>query len=755
MTTRLPYVGGDDGDWGQVLNSFLQVAHNGDGTLQPSAVTTAGAYSKPGSGIPATDLDGTTQSAIAAIAAKYSKPVSGIPASDLTSSVQTALTAAGTALQPNANGLTDWFNVKQYGAVGDGSTDDTPAIQAALSAAATAGGGVVYLPAATYVISNITLDTNVTLCGAGWATILQAKAGTTGYLITLTHPSTSRQVTIRDLALSTPYGGAAAGHILLDNTGWAGGDPFDCMHRVLNVFSFNSDGDAFHFGANTRALLVSGCSQYQATGTGFYFEGGCTDSFISHCNSGPSGGHGFYMAGWNNMVTSCKSFWAGYNNATHVWDVTKNGFELVGKNNTFEVCQSQQSSNHGFNLNGCQYTNVSGCECDSNSTGSSTGVAINITGATYCSVANNVGIASSGSSAGPGPGQQVYGVQTSGTCTGTTISSNAATGTSGPYNLSGTGYAFGPIEGAVTVSQSGGNVTADASLGSVFRVTLVASGWTIATPLNPIDGHTISYEITQDSTGNRTFSWGSAFVFGTSGQPSLPSTASSMSKVAFSYSASLGKWLFLSVVTGYGAGLPPTTTVSVSVGSGQVAAMSVLAFTNAASAQNGQTGSTDGGSAGQALTTTITPSATGSYIVGVNQIFPGSADPTPTSNVTVLSAGSGDGGCSYQTFITTSKTTSGTPITVGATNEQGQFNGIAAAEILASGTLNYLVSGTNVDQQQSTDNISASISHGTLLVVLAVCPGGVPTVSDTTNLTWTPLVTAKSGDIGVWAAYIA
>ncbi|HSW75145.1 MAG TPA: glycosyl hydrolase family 28-related protein [Candidatus Saccharimonadales bacterium] len=728
MTTRLPHIGGDNGDWGEVLNSFLQVAHNSDGTLQPNSVAAAGAYSKP---------------------------VSGIPATDLASTIQTALTSATTALQPGTNGLTDWLNVKHYGATGDGSTDDTIAIQAALDAAATAGGGVVYLPAATYVVSNITLDTNVTLCGAGWATILQAKAGTSGYLIAVTHLSTSRQVTIRDLALSTPYGGATAGHILLDNTGWAGGDPFDCMHRVLNVFSFNAGGDAFHFGANTRGLVVVGCSQYQATGVGFYFEGGCTDSFISHCNSGPSGGHGFYIAGWNNMLMSCKSFWAGYDNATHIWDVTKNGFELTGRNNTLEVCQAQQSSNHGFNLNGCQYTNVSGCECDSNSTGSTTGAAVNIADASYCTVANNVGIAGNGGSAGPGPGQQVYGVQTSGTCTGTAITGNTVSGTSGPYNLVGSSYIFSPIEGVVTAIQSGGNVTADASLGSVFRVALTASGWTIATPLNPIDGHTISYEISQDNTGGRTFAWAAAFAFGSAGEPTLPTTASDMSRVTFSYNASLGKWMFLSAVTGYGAGLPPTTTVTVSVGSGQVAAMSVMAFTGAAPIQNGQTGSIDGGSAGQGLATTITPSATGSYIVGVNQIFPGSTDPTPTSNITVLSAGSGDGGCSYQTFITSAKTTSGSPVTVGATAEQGQFNGVAAAEILAGGTLSYLVSGTNVNQQQATDNITANINHGTLLVVLAVCPGGVPTVSDSAGLTWTPLATAKSGDIGVWAAYIA
>lgn len=47
-----------------------------------------------------------------------------------------------------------WFDVTepQYGAVGDGATNDSVAIQAAIAACGSAGGGVVYLPRGTYRI---------------------------------------------------------------------------------------------------------------------------------------------------------------------------------------------------------------------------------------------------------------------------------------------------------------------------------------------------------------------------------------------------------------------------------------------------------------------------------------------------------------------------------------------------------------------------------------------------------------------------
>ena len=63
------------------------------------------------------------------------------------------------------------LNVRAYGAVGDGRTDDAPA-QRALNAGAAAGGGRVLLPAgATFVAGPLTLRSHVELCVESGATL--------------------------------------------------------------------------------------------------------------------------------------------------------------------------------------------------------------------------------------------------------------------------------------------------------------------------------------------------------------------------------------------------------------------------------------------------------------------------------------------------------------------------------------------------------------------------------------------------------
>lgn len=55
------------------------------------------------------------------------------------------------------------FNVRAYGATGNGTTKDTAAFQKALDACAAAGGGTVLVPPGDYLIGNVTLGNNTTL----------------------------------------------------------------------------------------------------------------------------------------------------------------------------------------------------------------------------------------------------------------------------------------------------------------------------------------------------------------------------------------------------------------------------------------------------------------------------------------------------------------------------------------------------------------------------------------------------------------
>ena len=67
------------------------------------------------------------------------------------------------------------FNVKDYGAKGDGTTIDTPAVNKAIEAASAAGGGTVYFGAGTYACYSIHLKSDISLHLDQGATILAAQ----------------------------------------------------------------------------------------------------------------------------------------------------------------------------------------------------------------------------------------------------------------------------------------------------------------------------------------------------------------------------------------------------------------------------------------------------------------------------------------------------------------------------------------------------------------------------------------------------
>jgi hypothetical protein len=79
------------------------------------------------------------------------------------------------------------FDVKAFGAVGDGSTDDTTALQNTIDAALAVAGGIVYLPAGTYLIdTTLGISDTITVKGAGRDSVIKLATNTNDYAITMT-----------------------------------------------------------------------------------------------------------------------------------------------------------------------------------------------------------------------------------------------------------------------------------------------------------------------------------------------------------------------------------------------------------------------------------------------------------------------------------------------------------------------------------------------------------------------------------------
>ncbi|RNL73903.1 hypothetical protein EBF04_29655 [Streptomyces sp. I6] len=104
-----------------------------------------------------------------------------------------------------------WFNVMDYGATGNGSTDDTTAIQTAINAVPASGGTVVF-PAGTYKISSaLVVRSNLILQGVSDGSAVISQSSTTANGLS---GSDITRLTIQDLRIQGPASGSGKGIVL-------------------------------------------------------------------------------------------------------------------------------------------------------------------------------------------------------------------------------------------------------------------------------------------------------------------------------------------------------------------------------------------------------------------------------------------------------------------------------------------------------------------------------------------------------------
>lgn len=177
--------------------------------------------------------------------------------------------------------LTNVLRPEQFGAAGDGATDDAAAISAWLSA-----GALRYLPARSYLIkSGLTWSNGGAIFGTGQNSAILVHSSVVGNILTLSPAggTASYQWTLRDLRIS-PASGSPGSNIIVF--------PSDASHFIadslfenLYIDAFNNGGAAMYMNSTfaSGGLFTSKIRRCQIWGGGINFAG-CGDSvWIEEC----------------------------------------------------------------------------------------------------------------------------------------------------------------------------------------------------------------------------------------------------------------------------------------------------------------------------------------------------------------------------------------------------------------------------------------------------------------------------------------
>lgn len=217
-------------------------------------------------------------------------------------------------------------DVRDFGAKGDNKNDDTVALQAAINAAQTAGGGTVFMPPGIYLISSqLTIPSQVTLSGSGPFTT-EIKSYTTGAVSfggTMIYVQDAQWVTIQNLSVQGVgitgsncngiwvrlVSGSNNKHITLRNVrayNMAGfgvklETPIMCVLENVRTVSTTDDGIFMNNGTSTT--LIS-CYVGSSKKAGYHFDTMSYSSLIA-CASEGNGISYWLNASNNNVLQAC------------------------------------------------------------------------------------------------------------------------------------------------------------------------------------------------------------------------------------------------------------------------------------------------------------------------------------------------------------------------------------------------------------------------------------------------------------------
>ena len=211
-------------------------------------------------------------------------------------------------------------NVKQFGAKGDDSTDDTIAMQNAINYAQSKGLSVS-VDSGTYQVTGLTVSETLKIIGNGYNSVIKAKSGSSSDVITLTGNGIYKS-DISNIFIDGNKENVSAtiNGIKLEKGTSSAGDKYTIIHDVTIK---NLTGCGIYANENTsgnlRELRFNNVDIGSCEDTGLFLQG-VTDSYfdtvVCHANTK----YGFNINSGPHKMVNCKAFYNGAGDGTTIED---------------------------------------------------------------------------------------------------------------------------------------------------------------------------------------------------------------------------------------------------------------------------------------------------------------------------------------------------------------------------------------------------------------------------------------------------
>jgi len=258
-----------------------------------------------------------------------------------------------------------YVNVRDYGAKGDGTTNDTVAFAEAMADCFDAGGGIVIVPEGNY-IATVKVRSNCGIIGTGRISIIKLPNNTADAAVGL-YDGNVRNIYLNNFSIdgnkANQTSSSARGLYINGNTTIpVSTNPVetrDVRHYVRDVFIVNTKGVGFEVQGRGESIY-DGVQVTLGDDTGCLIN--APDNWFCNISSGDNKGHGISITSSNNRMVNSKA----WNNGLGNTGLTAGyGFYLFGADNVYVQGESQGNLLDGVYMSSVRLSTVD-VFCDAN-----------------------------------------------------------------------------------------------------------------------------------------------------------------------------------------------------------------------------------------------------------------------------------------------------------------------------------------------------------------------------------------------------